>query len=580
MNESFLYRLVKVVADNMSNFYPYLLDKVDDISKLIMQEEEKFLLTLESGEKRLVDYISNATDKIISKETAFLLYDTFGFPLELTLEVAEEYGFSVDIDGFNEELEKQKIRARNSRNDEHSMNFQNEEMIKCKEKSDFVGYDVLETTAEVVAIFKDQKLVKEASGRVLAIFKRTPLYAESGGQVGDIGVLIKDDKKYKITSTTKLPNFQHSSMIELDSQTLKQGEVVTLMVDKEFRRKVIKNHSAAHLLNESLRRILGKHVYQQGSYVDDTGLRFDFNNYNPLTNEEVLEIENLVNKEINEAIAVKISEMPIDQAKNMDVQAVFGEKYGDIVRVVDMDFSKELCGGCHVSNTKDIDKFVILGVESKGSGIYRIEATTSENIKRQLEKVLENIISEINDLNNKADSILEEAKKENIDLEYQQTTLSDFVESYELIIKRRDELNNLREQVKELDKKFNKMKKEKNIIPLDEYLKNVLTINGNSVLIFKTFDLEIDIVKDLLDRLSDTLSSSVVFAANILDDKVIFVCKNKIKSLHAGNLVKQAALLTNGNGGGRNDFAQAGGKDPTKVEEALTEVKNQIENKL
>ena len=580
MNEAFLYRLVKVVANTMESFYPYLQDKVDDIAKLIKQEEEKFLLTLETGEKKLLDYVNNSLDKVIAGKDAFLLYDTFGFPIELTLELAEEYGFQVDLEGFQDELRRQKELSRSARSDDNSMISQNEDMINFHEESSFVGYEQLIVSTEVVGLFKEGKLVSEASGDCLVVFKTTPFYAEAGGQVGDIGSARINNQEYPITLTTKLPNNQHASMVKLKNQTLRVGDLVEVCVNSDYRSRVVKNHSATHLLNESLRRIVGKHIYQQGSFVGDEGLRFDFNHYRLLTNEEILRVEALVNQEIKKATPVVIKEMPMMEAKAMDVQAVFGEKYGEVVRVVNMDFSKELCGGCHVDNTKEIEQFAIVSIESKGSGIYRIEAATSNNISNELNRVLENINKEITDLKNKAIVILEEAKAEGITLDYQEIKLSPQLNSYQMVINRREELNALREQVKELDKKLAKNKKEKNIINLDDYLKNNLTINGYNVLICKTFDIENELMKDLMDRLADHLGSSVVFLANVINDKVIYMCKNKIDSLHAGNLVKAAAIISAGNGGGRNDFAQAGGRDLSKIDEALTKVMSLIESKL
>lgn len=578
MNEAFMYKLVEVVAKTMYDFYPEVSKNVSNIEKLIKQEEDKFLQTLELGEKKLLDYIKSSKDKVISGEEAFLLYDTFGFPIELTIEVASENGFSVDLDGFNQELLRQKETSRASRSDEYGMNTQNEAMLKFKEASIFVGYDEYKTKSKVVGIFKDCELVTKANGEVLLVFDKTPFYGESGGQVGDKGVVKFSGNKFNVLDTIKLPNEQNASLVDLGNFTITLGSEVELAIDEDFRNQVIKNHTVTHLLNESLRVVLGPHVQQHGSYVGSEGLRFDFNNYSQPTNEEILKIEELVNSEINKAVDVKISYHPLEEARKMNVQAVFGEKYGEVVRVVDTDFSKELCGGCHVKNTKEIEKFAITSLESKGSGIFRIEASTANNIKPYLEKVLTNIHSEINDLLNKQANILKEAAELNLKLEAKEFKLSELTLSYESIINRRNELNELRENVKELDKLFNKLKKEATQISLDDYLENNLTINNYNVLISKTNNLETDILKDLVDRLSDKLDNSVVLLANVTDKNIVFVCKNKIDSLHAGKLVKEAAMVTGGNGGGRGDFAQAGGKDATKVDESLAKAKLMIES--
>lgn len=579
MNSAFMYKLVPTVAEIMKGYYPYLTDKVETIQKLIRFEEEKFLQTLEAGEKRLIDYIENADEKIISGDVAFLLYDTFGFPYELTVEVASEYGFKVDEAGFKEELAKQKEKSRASREEEQSMNAQNEELLAFTDESRFLGYEQLALETEVLALFQDGKRVKKATGDVLAVFKETPFYAESGGQIGDRGTLELAGKKYKITDTTKLPNFQHASLVQLGRDIISEKDQVKLAVDPAFRLRVSKNHSATHLLNEALRRVIGSHVRQQGSFVGDEFLRFDFNHYSMLTNEEILAVEDLVNEKIRENLKVSISEMKLTEAKKLDVQAVFGEKYGEIVRVVDMDFSKELCGGCHVKKTGEIENFAILGIESKGSGIYRITAAT-DKIQEALESTLSGINQEIQDLRLKYKQILQEAEAEGIRLDYEDVEISPLLDSYRTVISRRKEVYQLQELVKELDKKLAKAKKEKNVIALEEYLQKNLTIKNYNVLISKTFALDFDVLKDLADRLADKLDSSVVFLANVMDEKIVFVCKNKIKNLNAGLLVKEAAQMTSGNGGGRSDFAQAGGKDSSKLDDALAAVKNRIESQL
>lgn len=580
MNEAFMYKLVDVVAENMKMFYPEVLEKSYDIKRIIKQEEEKFLQTLESGEKKLLDYIKVSKTKLISKEEAFLLYDTFGFPIELTVELAEENGFKVDLEGFKSELKRQKELSRASRSEEYTMNAQNEDMLNFKKASEFVGYDIFDVNTKVIGIFSDDKLVESASGEVILVFEKTPFYGEGGGQVGDLGTVVYRNKTFKVTNTIKLPNEQHASIVDFMDTVIEVGAVVQVAIDLEYRKQVTKNHTATHLMNEALRIVLGKHVHQHGSYVGRDGLRFDFNNYNLPTNEEIIRIEEIVNAEINKAKPVDIKYYPIEEAKKMNVQAVFGEKYGSIVRVVNTDFSLEFCGGCHVKNTKDIEKFAITSIESKGSGIFRIVAATGANINNALDVVLNNINAEIADLQTKLANIINEASTNGIKLENQNIVLSDVIPSYKTVINRRNELNTLRENVKELDKLYNKLRRESVNISLDDYLKNILTIKGYNVLISKSKDLETDNLKDLVDRLSDYLDNSLVLVASHSDNNVVFVCKNKIAKLHAGKLVKEAAIIASGNGGGRSDFAQAGGKDPNKVDEALAKVKLLIENSL
>lgn len=580
MNEPFMYKLVNIVCDYMSNFYPYLLETKESVSKVIKAEEEKFLLTLETGEKKLVDYMNSATNKVIPGDIAFLLYDTFGFPLELTLEVALENGFTVDEDGFKKELNRQKELSRSSRNDEQSMNSQNVDMLNFKDKSTFVGYEKLEEESPILAIFEDGKKVNSTSKTSLVVFESTPFYAESGGQVGDRGVIEINGIELAVLNTIKLPNAQHAMLVENDGEEIKVGDLAIQKVSKELRQSTTANHSATHLLNEALRRVLGKHLYQQGSNVNEFTLRFDFNNFTMPTQEEILEVEKLVNNEIEKHSNSIIKEMKLDDAKKLGVQAVFGEKYGETVRVVEIGFSKELCGGTHVKNTEEIGNFVVLSVESKGSGIFRIEGTTAKNVETEIKKTLSQTDDEIKELLRKYEQINENAKEDGIELVKENLELSKYYPSYEFILTRKEEVLKLRELVKEADKKYNRLKREKNTLSMDDYLNNFEKVGDVSVLISEIENKEVNEVKDLADRLADKVDNSVIFFGIKMLDKVIFVCKNKVSKLNAGALVKEAAIITSGNGGGRSDFAQAGGKDVAKISEALAKIKERITSSL
>ena len=417
MKKAFMYELVDVVTEIMNPFYPYLENTKDMVKKLIKLEEEKFLQTLEIGEKKLVDYINNKNE-IVSKEFAFLLYDTFGFPIELTEEVALEYGKSVDIDGFKNELKKQKEKAKASRNAQDSMNTQNEDMLNFKEESSFIGYDKLTCTSKINGIFVDGKLVKEASGKIVLTFDQTVFYATSGGQIGDSGIVSYQGNEFIVLDSFTLPNTQHAVLLDTGEIEVKINDEVILNVDEELRNKSASNHSGTHLLNEALRKVLGNHVKQQGSSVTSESLRFDFNNFVLPTDEELIEVENIVNNEINKNVNTNIVELPLEEAKSLGVQAVFGEKYGDVVRVVTIGFSKELCGGTHVSNTKDINKLAVISVESKGSGIYRIECVTGSDVdvKEAVVNSTKVYQKDIDELRTKANTILEAAKNDNIKL--------------------------------------------------------------------------------------------------------------------------------------------------------------------
>ena len=576
MKKPFLYELVDVCVNNMKIFYPYLLEKEALVIKQVKLEEEKFLTTIETGEKKLAEYIAkNPTSKVVNKETAFLLYDTFGFPIELTEEAASEAGFSVDLEGFKEALAEQKRKARESRNATQSMNVQNEDILAYKDEYEFVGYKELDNDATVKAIFKDGKRVEKASGEIVVSVDKASFYACSGGQNGDTGLLIIDGKSYEVTDTIKLANGQAGLLVSMGTDTLSVGDKVRCEVDEEYRFNTAKNHSATHLLNEALRKVVGSHIYQQGSSVTNDALHFDFNNYEPLTNEQILEVEKLVNKEIEASLPVNIYELPIEEAKKLGVQAVFGEKYGKVVRVVDMDFSKELCGGTHVTNTSDINKFAILGVVTKGSGVYRCEATTDTFIISKMKQTVANLENDILNTIEKIKGILATAKANNISLDYQEFKLSEILPSYATIINRRRELEEIKEIAKDLEKELNKKLALANTISMDSFLDKFEKINGVNVLIQKIDSSDVASIKDLVDRLADKVDNSLILFA-LVSEKIVFICKSKVASLNAGAIVKMAAVEAGGNGGGRADFAQAGGKDLSKVDSALELVKNYL----
>ena len=576
VKEPLLYKLVPACIETMKVFYPYLLEKEEIVTKQIKLEEEKFLSTLESGEKRLLDYIKAHQDsKVVTGEVAFLLYDTFGFPFELTLELAEENGFTVDENGFREQLKQQKERARRARSTDQSMNVQNEEMMKFKDEVEFIGYDNLESNSKVLAIFKDGKRVLEADGKIILVIDKTPFYGIMGGQIGDKGEIILNGESFDVDDTIKLPNGQNASIVSMEESIIKVGDEIRCVVDKERRQDIEKNHSATHLLNEALRKVVGSHVSQQGSNVSDECLRFDFNNFTLLNSDEILNVEKLTKEQNEKALTVNIFETELEEAKKLGVQAMFGEKYGKVVRVVDMDFSKELCGGTHVKNTKDIENFVILNLESKGSGIFRVTAATGSKAKEALINELSSQTKEIDMLFNKANELVKLGKENNIELKFDKKELPELELTYQTILNYRIYVEELKEQVKNLDKSLNKQLKEKQTVSMDDFLNNVLEINGNNVIIQKVENIEVGAAKDLADRLSDKLGQSVIVLA-IVSDKVVFVVKSKIKAVNAGQIAKMAAMITLGNGGGRPDFAQAGGKDVTKVDEALQAVKDEL----
>ncbi len=576
INEPFLYKMVELVADNMKEYYPYLLDQTELVSKLIKIEEENFWKTLEKGEKKLNEIISNLSNNIIKGEDAFLLYDTFGFPLELTIEAAAEKNITVDEEGFKEYLLAQKNRARGARNTTQSMNTQVEDYLKFIDNVEFVGYDELHIQSKIIALFSNGKKVNEACGDVLVVCDKTPFYGESGGQVGDKGSLLINGNECLVIDTIKMPNGQIAMVVDTEDNNLIVGQSVVLDVDKAYRNAVTHNHSATHLMNQSLRNVLGSHVVQQGSLNNSNRLRFDFNHFTNLTNDEILQIEKLTNDAIKANYEVKTINTSIDEAVKHGAQAHFSEKYGDVVRMVDMDYSVELCGGTHVKYTNEIGQFAILSIESKGSGIFRIEATTGDNVQKEMHLVLENNINMINELNIKVNDLVEKAKKENITLLFKPVKISEVTGSYQDVLNKRDELANCQRLLRELDKEYDLQYRNKNSANIGDYVDELIVNNGINLLVKKVENFDINVLKDIIDNITVNLDKAFVFFANVVNDKIIFIAKNKNTSYNAGLLVKEAAIITGGNGGGRPDFAQAGGKDISKLEDALNLIKDKV----
>ncbi len=547
----FMYELVDIVVENMGQHYTYLLDKVKIVKKVIKTEEEKFFETLDKGLKM----IENIDSKEISGPEAFKLYDTYGFPIELTIEYAEEHGMIVDVDGFKEEMEVQRNRARAARGEMESMGAQNEDYLNFVEESVFVGYDSVENSSVVIGVFDNKVVLKETS-----------FYAESGGQVADKGVITFGSDEYVVNDVQKMPNGQF--IHTLDRTGLSVGDEVVARVNDTSRNLTMFNHSATHLLFKVLRSELGDHVSQSGSNVSEDNLRFDFNNYDPLTDEQILKIEKEVNEVIAKKLDVTITEETIETAKKMGAIAEFGEKYGDLVRVVNMsDFTIDLCGGTHVSNIGDIDKLAITSVESKGSGIYRVEALTNEGVDH-IGTVLEVYNQEIQSLLNKADKVLAEASEKGVKVDFDYKVNLDYLGSYQDVVNKRNELDKVKELVKELDKKI---QKELQSLALSDLSVFDQFIDGDK-LVARVSGYDSKVLKQIVDSLLDKLGTGVVFIANESNGKIVFVAKSN-NGAHCGNLVKEAAVICGGNGGGRPDLAQAGGKDVSKLDEAIEAVK-------
>ncbi|HHU23497.1 MAG: alanine--tRNA ligase [Bacilli bacterium] len=577
LTEPFLYEMVPVVIDMMKEFYPNLSEKQTIVQKMIFNEEENFLKTLENGERKLFELLEKSPTQQLSGQDAFLLYDTFGFPLELTMEIAQERSYTVDTEGFEQALQEQKQRARASRQQEQSMNVQNEAYLSFAAPCEFVGYTKLSAVGTVTGVFSGGIRVKEASGEVVITTDVTPFYAESGGQIGDTGAISIEGHEYQVLDTFKLPQGQHAHVADLGINRVSEGMTVQLTVDRDRRLAIMRNHTATHLLNQSLRNHLGSHVVQQGSQVSDKTLRFDFNHYQNVSVEEILSIEKEVNQVIQKALPVEIKEMPMAEAIKLGAQALFGEKYGETVRVVDNQFSIELCGGTHAENTKDLKQFAILSLESKGSGIFRVEASTYPAIKEQITRVTKATTDNIAYLETKLDRIIKDARAEGIEIKKEPFPEFPTLLSYQDIINTQIKYQEASRIVKEAEKQFDRLYRQAKTSNFQQFLQNATYKDDKMVIIQKTEGLDINVVKDIVDKLAEKADRALVFFANVGEfGKIVFICKAKNVEYHAGNLVKLAAIHTQGNGGGRSDFAQAGGKDETRLDEALSLVKKEI----
>lgn len=543
---NFMAKLCPVVCQIMGESYPYLEERLDRVMKLITSEEEKFEKTLNAGEQMLLNYLETKP-KLISKEVAFKLYDTYGFPLELTEEIAKERGLEVDIEGFKEEMLKQKERARNARIKANSMNRQSKDLLEFVEKSEFF-YDSEPRKAKIIALFKDGNRVDQIEENGEVIFDVTNFYAESGGEVADSGYFECQGGKVIVENVQKAPNKQNLHSVDTQGCVLNVGDEVVLHVDEIRRKRIMRNHSACHLLQKALQEVLGNHINQAGSYVDEERVRFDFTHFEKISEEQLRKVEERVNEIIDKAYDSKIKYMPIEEAKKTGAMALFGEKYGDIVRVVNFgDWSIEFCGGCHVSNTSDIGAFVIEFEESISSGVRRIQACTglgAYHLLKKREDILQNIAKEL-----ETTSIYEADDRLN-------SKLKEFKEMKEELVKlSQDKANGLANNI------INKADMSKGYPIIIEVLDNV---DGGMPL-------------KILDVVKSKNLDYFVFLINKMNDKVSLLAacsQNLIKQgLHCGKIIQESAKLVQGGGGGRPDMAQAGGKDVSKVDTVINYVK-------
>lgn len=552
IESAFMYSLVQTVADVMKDFYPYVQDKVELISKLVKTEELAFHSTLKNGEKLLMDELENAKDtKVLQGDVVFKLYDTYGFPKELTIEIANDNGYSVDMTSFDTEMKKQQERARSSRSEEQSMSSQSKDLMDFVSEFEFLGYEVTINSSKVVGLFKDGKKVNELNDEGDIILEKTCFYAESGGQVSDTGILYNDSFLADVIDCQKAPHKQHMHHVNVKNGVVKVGDILTAKVDVERRNLIKANHSSLHLLNSALHKVLGNHINQAGSYLNDEYARFDFTHYEKVNHQQLRDIEDLVNSYIMQDNNVKTEVLPIDEAMNSGAIAIFDEKYGDVVRVVSMgDASKEFCGGIHVSNTQEIGVFKIISEESIGSGIRRITSKTKMLAYDEMAKEIERLSSIAKQMNLNSPLEIE------------------------------DKLNVLLNENNELKKEVSKQKEKMTLLKADELSSKTEEINGLNVLLIKDNSLTSSNIKNFAETLKNKVKDSVVFISSNNENKLTFACalsKTAVdKGLNAGKLIKLAASLSEGNGGGRNDLAQGGGKDVSKEDLVISNIKEEI----
>ena len=577
VNEPFMYKLVSDVIDIMKDAYPMLVDKRPVMEVDVLEEEKLFLKTLDAGEKRLKEAINNSNDNTISGEEAFKLYDTYGFPFELTLEYLEEVGFSTSKEEFDKYMNKQRELAKNNARTKTKMASQKKVLLDFTKESKFV-YGIYRLKSNVLAIFSKDNLEQKLDHDGYIALKKTCCYAESGGQVSDTGMIIGKNFKARIVDVFKGPNGQHIHKVRLLDGEIRVNDDCEIIIDKDKRKRTEANHSSVHILQLALQSVISPTIKQAGSYVDSERLRFDFNYSGKITSEELVEVEDFVNNYIHNKLIVSTEVMPIDKARQLGAMALFNEKYGQLVRVVKIGKSMELCGGTHASNTAEIGKFAIYKFESKGSNIYRIEATTGPKIEQILFSEIKPYNDEMMKLLIKAKNILSTAKKEGISLSFDVDIDNSKPVSYKDIIFNRNELSYIKTEVKDLEKKYNNEREKLELNNIDEYLNKIVSVNNFNYLIMKTNNMSVNVLKTVCDDIVNEISNCFVFFSNIKEDNSINFIARSNSSVNAGFIVKEAAIAASGNGGGSSTFASGGGKDISKLDEIHKYVESEILN--
>ncbi|WP_368487745.1 alanine--tRNA ligase [Clostridium sp. BJN0013] len=550
INDRFLYKLSSVVIDNSYESYPKLKEREEYIKKIIRLEEERFDETIDSGIKILNEFIEeleNSNSLLLEGEKAFKLYDTYGFPIELTEEILQEKNMNVDLKEFNKKMQNQREMARSARAETNYMGAEDTVLnkIPLHINTVFQGYDSLQSTSKVKLMIKEGEFVSllGQGEKGVILVENTPFYAEMGGQVGDKGIIYNENFEGKVVDCKNNVAGKILHFVEVFSGSVSLEDTVLLKVDKNRRDDIRRNHTSTHLLGESLRRVLGEHVHQSGSYVNEHRLRFDFNHFEALNDKQLRKIEDLVNENIREAKAVNTTLMCLEEAKKSGAIAIFDSKYSDEVRVVSIgDFSRELCGGTHVSNSGEIGMFKIVSESGIAAGIRRIEAVTGREA--------------VEYLYSKSDMLKEITNK--------------FKCSEKEIVHKLDlQFNELREVKKELEELKIKLAGSAE----DSILNSVKIVKGINLFTGVLKDVDGNALRELADKIRSKSQNSMVLLGSSIEGKVNLVAmatKDAVeKGVHCGKIIKEVAAITGGGGGGRPDMAQAGGKLPNKLEEAI-----------
>ena len=573
----FMYKIVSDVVDTMKEAYPYLKAKRPVVETLVLEEEKLFLKTLEAGERRLRELVKDSNDGTISGEDAFKLYDTYGFPFELTLEYLNELGYTVSKEEFDKYMNIQKELAKKNAKNKTAMASQKKVLLDFKDESQFV-YGIYRLKTNVLAIFSKDEIVETSDHDCYIALDRTCFYAESGGQVSDTGMIVGKNFKARILDVFRGPNGQHIHKAKLLDGVISIKDECELVIDKDRRNKIEVNHSCVHILQYALQQVVSANIKQAGSYVDDEKLRFDFTYSGKMTDEKLLEVEQFAKEMISKNLIVATEIMPIDKAKQLGAMALFNEKYGNTVRVVKIGKSMELCGGTHTTNTKEITNFAIYSCESKGSNVYRIEAATGAKTELIMFDVIKPYNDEMVKLLMKAKSILDEAKNNGIKLNFDVEIDNNKPTSYKDIIFNKNELAYIQQEVRDLEKKYFDLREQNALQNLDVYKENIKDYNGTSGIIMKVENKDVNLLKAIADSLIQIMGNGLVFFANVKNDNTVnFIARSNCHA-NAGLLVKDAAISSNGNGGGSPTFAQGGGKTIDKLNEIFEHVEKVLKN--